>query len=107
MIATTISLTYLGAVLCYVASPTSASGMVPPILDETSPRVLRAGGMALLGLGLVLCVTQGPVGEGILVWLSMGMAAASLLVIAAPLVDRFVLVSTVLAFATAVLAPWV
>lgn len=105
MLAMALSVTYLGAALCYTASSKSVSGAGTPILDGTSPWRLRVGGIALLGLGLVLFGTRGPVGEGILVWLSMGMASFSLLVVTAPLVDRFVPTTSALALVIAVLAP--
>jgi hypothetical protein len=38
-----------------------------------------------------------PIGEGLLVWAATAMAAGSVLVIAAPLLDRFVAVSGALA----------
>ena len=102
MLATLLSCTYLGTALCYAASPSTA-----PTMGATVPeRWLRAGGLALLGLGLGLAVMGGPTGEGILVWLSAAMAASSLLVIAVPLVDRFVPVTAAGAMAAAVIAPW-
>lgn len=104
--ASALSITYLGAVLCYVASPKSASGASASIRDAESPGLLRVGGVVLLGLGLGLSAARGPVGEGILVWLSMGMLAFSLLVIAAPFINRFIPVSSGLALLIAVLAPW-
>lgn len=105
MLAIALSVTYVGAAFCYVASPKTAdiSASVPGTLP---PRALRLSGIVLMGVGLVLSVTRGPVGEGILVWLSMGMFSLSLLVIAAPLVDRFVPATSALALAIAVLAPW-
>lgn len=71
------------------------------------PRVFCLSGAALLGVGLVLSIIRGPAGEGVLVWLSMVMFSFSLLVIAAPLVDRFVPVTSALALAVVMLAPWI
>lgn len=105
MMATALSVTYLGAVLCYVASSSARAGEVPGV-DTASPRLLRLIGVVLLGLGLALAAASGPVAAGILVWLSMGMAAFSLVVIAAPLVDRFVPVTGALALAVALIALW-
>jgi len=102
MLTTLLSCTYLGAALCYAASPSTAE----PMKENMPARWLRAAGLGLLGLGLGMAMMSGPVGEGILVWLSAAMAAASLLVIAAPLVDRFVPVTAAGALAAAVIAPW-
>lgn len=107
MLTTALSLTYLGAALCYAASPKSASAVDAALPPPFSPRVLRLTGAALLGTGLALSIVRGPVGAGLLLWLSMAMAAWSLLVIAAPLVDRFVPATGALAFAIALVAPWV
>ena len=103
MLTTTLGITYVGATLCYAASPKSA-GEAAPIWTWASPGLLRLGGLLLLGLGLGTTLTGGPPGEALLVWLSMGMASFSLLVVAAPLVDRFVPVTGALALGIAVLS---
>lgn len=104
MLATTLSLTYLGAALCYAASP--KAGGAASVQAWASPGRLRLGGLLLLGLALGSAFTEWPVGEALLVWGTMGMAAFSLLVVAAPLVDRFVPTSGALALAIGVFAPW-
>jgi len=103
MLTTTLGITYAGATLCYAASPKAAGGAAP-IRAWASPGLLRLGGLLLLGLGLGIAVAGGPLGEAVLVWLTMGMTAFSLLVVAAPLVDRFVPVTTLLAIGAAVLS---
>ena len=75
-------------------------------LGETAKIALIVVGTALLASGFGLCVAIGSIGEGVLVWLSMAMFAFSLLVVAAPLVDRFVPITTALAMAAAVIVPW-
>lgn len=107
MMATALGLTYLGVVLCYAASPSAACVGGGPLPDTLPRRLVRMGGWAVLGLGLSLSVAGGPVAEGVLVWLSMGMLACTLVVIAAPLVARFVPVTGAIALAVAVFAPWV
>jgi hypothetical protein len=106
MMATALSITYLGAALCYLASPKSVSNVGAWMREAGSPGLLRSVGIALLIAGLMLSAARGPVEEGLLVGLSMGMFAFSMLVIAAPLVDRFVPVTGALAVAVAVIAPW-
>jgi hypothetical protein len=58
----------------------------------------------VLGLGGALVAR--PVTDGLLVWGSMAMTAGSLVVIAAPLSDRFVPVSSALALVMVVLGLW-
>jgi len=103
MLTTALGITYVGAALCYAASPKSAGGAAP-IRAWASPDLLRLGGFLLLGLGLGTALAGEPPGEAILMWLSMGMAAFSLLVVAAPLVHRFVPVTGALALGIAVLS---
>ncbi|PSQ97890.1 MAG: hypothetical protein BRD55_00345 [Bacteroidetes bacterium SW_9_63_38] len=102
MIITTFSLTYLGAALCYVASPASAP-VATPVHDTVPPLGLRLGGLGLLALSLAGAMVSSPVGEGLLVWGAMMMAACSVLVIAAPLLNRFVPITSILAAGRAVL----
>jgi len=90
MIATMIGLTYLGVALCYAASPSASE-------PRAGPAWGRFAGLVLLGLGGAWAVMMSPVGEGLLVWGATAMAAGSVLVIAAPLLDRFVAVSGTLA----------
>jgi hypothetical protein len=105
MLTTTLGITYVGATLCYAASPKAAGG-AGLFQAWASPGRLRLGGLLLLGLALGSALTEWPVGEALLVWGTMGMAAFSLLVVAAPLVDRFVPTSGALALTIAVLALW-
>lgn len=107
MAITTVSVTYLGVLLCYAASTrSSASSNAAARRALGGPRVLRGAGGALLGLGVVLAAAVWPLGEALLVWLSAAMLAASVTVIAAPLLGRFVPASGALAGIAAVLAPW-
>lgn len=71
-----------------------------------SPVWLRAGGGLLLAVGFASAVGTRPVAEALLVWLSVAMAACSLLVVAAPLVDRFVPASGGVAFLVGVAGVW-
>ncbi|MFP4229492.1 MAG: hypothetical protein ACLFTE_11790 [Salinivenus sp.] len=97
MFTTTLGCTYLGAALCYVGASSSTPAVGAAMRAAVSPVWVRAGGFLLLAVGLVIAVGTRPVAEGILVWLSMAIATCSLLVVAAPLVDRFVPVTAVLA----------
>lgn len=105
MLTAALSVTYAGAAFCYGASP-KAAGRATWLHDWASTDLLRLAGLLLLGLGFGIAIVVGPVGEAVLVWLTMGMAAFSLLVVAAPLVTRFVPVTVALALGIAVLAPW-
>jgi hypothetical protein len=104
MLAAGLGITYLGAVLCYVASPKSSAGS--PARAAIAPRWLRRGGWGLLALGLGLGMTALSMSAGVLVWLSMTMAAFSALVIAGPLVRPFIPITSALALALALIAPW-
>ena len=94
----------------------AASGVERVVTHQPAGVVVRVIGEAagvrdaLLGSrreeGLALSVAGRPPGEGFLVWLSMGMFAFSLLVIAAPLVNRFVPITGALALAASLIAPW-
>lgn len=110
MLAAVLSITYVGAALCYVASPKSAPDTCASIPGTLTPRVFRLtfrlSGIVLMGMGFGLSITREPVGAAVLVWLSMGMVSLALLIIAAPLVNRFVPVTSALALAIAVLALW-
>lgn len=101
MLATMIGLTYLGTACCYVASP--SSGPSPLGVEDVLLRWGRSGGLLLLVLGLGTAVASHPVGEGLLVWGAIAMASCSVLVIVAPLLDRFVTASGTLALALTVL----
>ncbi|MCS3861547.1 putative lipid-binding transport protein (Tim44 family) [Salinibacter ruber] len=98
MLITTLGLTYLGVLLFYAASPTTGAA---PILG--SRRWGRLGGGLILGVGLGCSTGVTSVETGMLIWLSMGIAAGSLLAIAGPLVDRFVPTTGLLAFGSALL----
>ena len=104
MLATALGLTYLGVVLCYLASPSAASD--PAAATVGSALGFRVGGGGLLVLGLGGALVARPVTDGLLVWGSMAMTAGSLVVIAAPLSDRFVPVSSALALVMVVLGLW-
>lgn len=124
MIAVTLGLTYLGAALCYAASPKAkgtasvqawmptgrfrARGLHLGRLHLGRLRLggLRSGGLLFLGVALGSALAEWPVGEAFLMWIVTGMVAFSLLVIASPLVDRFVPASGALALTIAVLALW-
>jgi len=103
MFATTLGCTYLGTALCYVASPSSALNAGGKERTAVSPGWLRAGGLLLMTVGLSMAVGTRPASEGVLVWLSVLIAAGSLLVIAAPLIDHFVSVTSTLAALVGVL----
>ena len=105
MVSTSLSITYLGAVLCYVASPASAVGR--QLREAVASRWLRPSGCGLLVLSFGLGMVAFPVSTGILVWLSMSMTAFSVLVIAGPLVDRFVPITSALALVLALIGPWI
>lgn len=114
MIAVTLGLTYLGAALCYAASPKAeGTASVQAWMPTGRFRAgglrlggLRSGGLLFLGLALGSALAEWPVGEAFLMWIVTGMVAFSLLVIASPLVDRFVPASGALALTIAVLALW-
>lgn len=119
MIAVTLGLTYLGAALCYAASPkaegtASVQAWMPTgrfragglHLGRLRLGRLRSGGLLFLGVALGSALAEWPVGEAFLMWTVTGMVAFSLLVIASPLVDRFVPASGALALTIAVLALW-
>ena len=96
MPAVMIGCTYLGVALCYAASssaPTADNGD----WGWNRPGAGRLLGLLLLGLGGGRAVMTSPIGEGLLVLAATAMAAGSVLVIAAPLLDRFVAVSGALA----------
>lgn len=96
MPAVMIGLTYLGVALCYAASA-SASAVDDGNWMGGRPEAGRLVGLLLLGLGGARAVMTSPVGEGLLVWGATAMAAGSVLVIVAPLLNRFVAVSGMLA----------
>ncbi|WP_263790425.1 hypothetical protein [Salinibacter sp.] len=98
MLVATLGLTYLGVLLFYAASPTTGAA---PILEST--RWSRFGGLLVLGVGLGCSTGITSIETGILIWLSTGMAAGSLLAIAGPLVDRVVPTTGLLAFGSALL----
>lgn len=98
--------TYLGAGLCYVASSSSAPDAGTWMQAVISPVWLRAAGLLLITVGLSIAVGTRPLGEGVLVWLSVVIAACSLLVVAAPLVDRFVTVTGLLAAIVGAFGLW-
>jgi hypothetical protein len=104
--ATTLGCTYLGVALCYVASSSSASDIGEGMRASVSPGWFRAGGLLLMTVGLSVAVGTRPSSEGVLVWLSVLIAAGSLLVIAAPLVDYFVSATGTLAALIGVLGLW-
>lgn len=114
MIAVTLGLTYLGAALCYAASPKAeGTASVQAWMPTGRFRAgglrlggLRSGGLLFLGVALGSALAEWPVGEAFLMWIVTGMVAFSLLVIASPLVDRFVPASGALALTIAVLALW-
>lgn len=109
MIAVTLGLTYLGAALCYAASPKAkGTASVQAWMPTGRFRAggLRSGGILFLGGALGSALAEWPVGEAFLMWTVTGMVAFSLLVIASPLVDRFVPASGALALTIAVLALW-
>lgn len=114
MIAVTLGLTYLGAALCYAASPKAeGTASVQAWMPTGSFRAgglrlggLRSGGLLFLGLALGSALAEWPVGEAFLMWIVTGMVAFSLLVIASPLVDQFVPASGALALTITVLALW-
>lgn len=96
MPAVMIGCTYLGVVLCYAASSSASAA------DDGDWMGRRRGagrllGLLLLGLGAGRALTTYPIGEGLLVWAATAMAASSVLVIAAPFLNRFVAVSGTLA----------
>ena len=104
MTASVLGVTYLGALFWYAASP--KSGSIDGLPAVGAPIVLRLVGTALLGLGLGMMAFARPPGEAILLWLSTGMAAFSLLVIVVPLLNRFVVVTGLGALVLAVLGLW-
>ncbi len=106
MLAITLGCTYLGAALCYVASSSSAPDAGAWMRAIVSPVWLRTVGLLLMTVGLSIAVGTRPLGEGVLVWLSMAMGTCSLLVVAAPLVTRFVPVTGTLAVVVAVFGFW-
>jgi len=97
-----IGLTYLGVALCYAASSSASTADIADWMGEC-PGAGRLFGLLLLGLGGARAVTTYPTGEGVLVWGAAAMTAASLLVVAAPLLDRFVTVTAPLALGLVVL----
>lgn len=105
MLSVMLSTAYLGAVLCYVASPVSTAGKRERSTDATQR--LRYGGWGLLGLSFVLGLAVFPVAAGVIVWLSMVATALSVLVIAGPLANWFVALSSAVALILVVVAPWV
>jgi len=106
VIAATLSLTHLGIVLLYAASPSSPADALGPLRPFVSAGSLRAGGGLVLGTGLVLAVLGEPAGEGILIWCSMAMASCSFAVIAGPLARRLLSGTVLLAIVVAAGAPW-
>ncbi|WP_103018892.1 hypothetical protein [Salinibacter altiplanensis] len=98
MLVAALGLTYLGVALLYAASPTTGAA---PMLGTA--KWSRLGGVVALVMGLGGSTGAGSVETGILIWLSTGMASGSLLVIAGPLVDRFVPTTGFLAFGGALL----
>jgi hypothetical protein len=106
VIAATLSLTHLGTVLLYAASPSSPVDALGSIRSFVSAGSLRGVGALALGAGLVLAVLGGPVGEGLLVWGAMAMASCSFAVIAGPLARRLLSGTALLAVVVAAVAPW-
>lgn len=103
MFISAIGLTYLGIMLLYAASPASAADAVRPIRRLGSSGVLRGGGIIVLLGSLGLAVFGGPVGEGLLMWLSMAIASCSFVVIAGPLAGPLVPATGLLALGLAAL----
>lgn len=93
-------LTYLGVALLYAASP-ATPGAAP-----VSPRSLRGAGGLAVACALALFGAEAGAVVGGLVGLSALMLAASVLVIAGPLVPRFLPVSLTVAVAFAAVA-WI
>jgi hypothetical protein len=106
MLLPSLSLTYLGTVFFYAASPSSPPYAVEPIRALVPAGPLRAVGGLVLGAGLVLAVLGGPVAEGLLIWLSMAIASCSFVAITAPLARRLLPATAFLALAAAAMAPW-
>lgn len=93
-----VTMTYLGVLLCYVASPKSRGLERITWLTDTIPtHGLRTAGIAGAGLGLGCFLAGSPPVQGLLIWLSLLMLAASTIVIFAPLTDRFLQASGALA----------
>lgn len=103
VIGAALSLTYLGIVLLYAASPASASDAGRPMQRLGSSSVLRGLGVIVLLGSLGLAMLAGPVGEGILVWLSMAIASCSFVVMAGPLAGPLVPATGLLALGLAAL----
>ncbi len=103
MIGPALSLTYLGIVFLYAASPASASDAVRPIRWIGSRAVVRGIGLLVLAGSLGLAMLGGPVGEGLLVWLAMAIASCSFVVMAGPLAAPLVPATALLALGLAVL----
>lgn len=100
MIPLALLLTYLGVALLYAASPAT------PVAAPTAPRVLRgAGGLAVACAFVLFGVEAGAVVGG-LIGLSASMLTASVLVIAGPLVPRFLSISLIVA-AASVAVTWI
>jgi hypothetical protein len=107
-----LCLTYLGAALCYAASPSA-----PPVAlgwaggsPGRSQRMsvwLRGGGWVVLGLSGWGFVSAYPLGAGLLVWLSAAMTSLSVLVIAAPLARGFVVRSSAMMLVLGGLGCWI
>lgn len=100
MIAIALFLAYAGVVLCYVASPQT------PVVEPSAVvrRALRLGGGAAMVAALVLLAMALHGITGVLVGLTVLMLASSAVVIGAPLVPRFIPLTTALAFVLAVVA---
>ncbi len=98
-----VALIYVGTALWYAASPATPAQLQPARLHP-SPALLRSGGSLALALGVGSAVATAPYGTAVLVCAAGFMAAASLLVIAAPLLRRFLPLSSGLAAAVAVAA---
>lgn len=106
MLVTALSLTYLGVALCYVASSSAPSGVATSVRDIFTTTRLRLGGVLMLAAGFAVATLVRPAVDGLLVWLSMVIAACSLLAIGAPLIDRFVPVSSGVALVAVILSLW-
>jgi hypothetical protein len=106
MLLPALSLTYLGIVLLYAASPASPPRAARPIQQWGPAGSLRGGGVLVLGGGLGLAVLASSMGEGLLIWLAMAMASCSFVVIAGPLVGPLVPATGLFALGLALVGGW-